>query len=101
MPTTMPHASLGEVLEVLQHQDRAIAGVPEVETVVGNLGRVESALDPAPVSMIETLITHKSEYITDAGGRRLNFRYDSKRGSFARDENGRLIPDPRGRPFRQ
>lgn len=101
MPTTMPHASLGEVLEVLQHQDRAIAAVPEVETVVGKLGRAETALDPAPVTMIETLITYKSEYLTDAAGRRLTFRYDRRRGEFVRDAQGQLIPDSRGRPFRQ
>ncbi len=101
MPTTMPHASLGEVLEVLQHQDRAIASVPEVETVVGKLGRAETALDPAPIAMIETLITYKSEYITDEHGRRLTFRFDARRGEFVRDQAGRLIPDPRGRPFRQ
>ncbi len=101
MPTTMPHASLGEVLEVLQHQDRAIASVPEVETVVGKLGRAETALDPAPVAMIETLITYKSEYLTDPHGRRLTFRFDARRGEFVRDGEGRLIPDPRGRPFRQ
>lgn len=101
MPTTMPHASLGEVLEVLSYQDRAIASVPEVEAVVGKLGRAETALDPAPVSMIETLITYKSEYLTDAQGRRLRFRYDAARGEFARDPSGQLIPDPRGRYFRQ
>lgn len=101
MPTAMPHASLGEVLEVLQHQDRAIASVGEVESVVGKLGRAETALDPAPVSMIETVIAYKSEYITDAAGRRTKFRFDRRRGEFVRDEAGRLIPDPRGRPFRQ
>ncbi len=101
MPTTMPHASLGEVLEVLQHQDRAIAAIPEVEMVVGKLGRAETALDPAPVNMIETLITYKSEYLTDETGRRLTFRYDRRRGEFLRDAEGRLIPDSRGRPFRQ
>lgn len=62
MPTTMPHASIGEAFDVLQIQDRAIATIPEVEAVVGKIGRVESALDPAPISMIETLITYKPEY---------------------------------------
>lgn len=101
MPTTMPHASLGEVLEVLQHQDRVIAAVPEVEMVVGKAGRAETALDPAPIAMIETVIAYKSEYLTDAAGRRLTFRFDERRGEFVRDAAGRLIPDPRGRPFRQ
>jgi len=101
MPTTMPHASIGEVLEVMQMQDMAFAAIPEVETVVGKLGRAESALDPAPTSMIETVIQYKPEYITDAGGRRVNFKYDRTRSEYVRDDLGELIPDSRGRPYRQ
>ncbi|MBM4025775.1 MAG: efflux RND transporter permease subunit [Planctomycetes bacterium] len=101
MPTTMPHASLGEALDVLQKQDIAMSMIPEVESVVGKIGRVESALDPAPIGMIETVINYRSEYITDKDGRRVNFRYDRAAGAFVRDPNGRLIPDPRGRPYRQ
>ena len=71
MPTTMPHASIGEVMDVLRKQDMAITAIPEVETAVGKLGRVESPLDPAPISMIETLITYKPEFITDADGNRV------------------------------
>ncbi|UCG66937.1 MAG: efflux RND transporter permease subunit, partial [Deltaproteobacteria bacterium] len=123
MPSTMPHASIGEVLDILQKQDRSIQAVPEVETVVGKLGRVQSPLDPAPVSMIETLITYKSEYLQGPDGERLRFRFskdgldlfrgedgtplvapDGKpylvRGRFERGENNRLIADPDGRPFR-
>jgi len=101
MPTTMPHASIGEVLEVLEYQDRSISSIPEVESAVGKLGRVESPLDPAPVSMIETVINYKPEYAVDKDGHRLTFRYDETKGAFARDERGGLIPDPAGRPFRQ
>ncbi|MFP4056500.1 MAG: efflux RND transporter permease subunit, partial [Candidatus Brocadiia bacterium] len=101
MPTTMPHASIGECLDVLQKQDQAITAIPEVDSAVGKIGRVESPLDPAPVSMIETLITYKPEYRTDADGRRIRFRYDGEADQFARDAEGRLIPDPQGRPFRQ
>jgi copper/silver efflux system protein len=100
MPTTMPHASIGEALDVLQVQDRRIASIPEVDLVVGKLGRVESPLDPAPVSMIETVISYHPEYLSDQQGRRLNFRYDDERGEFARDEAGDLIPDASGRPYR-
>ncbi|MBP7829063.1 MAG: efflux RND transporter permease subunit [Kiritimatiellae bacterium] len=100
MPTTMPHASLGEALDVIRKQDMAIRAIPEVESVVGKIGRADSALDPAPVNMIETVITYKPEYIADRDGRRLSFRYDKKLREFVR-ENGELIPDPRGRPFRQ
>ena len=101
MPTTMPHASIGEALDILQKQDIAIRAIPEIESVVGKIGRVESALDPAPIGMIETVINYKSEYIVDQDGRRMSFRYDRATGEFARDPNGRLIPDPHGRPYRQ
>lgn len=123
MPTTMPHASIGEAQDVLQKQDMAIRAIPEVESVVGKLGRVESPLDPAPISMIETVINYKPEYIVDHNGRRVMFRFDRNgtdlfrneegtpiaapdgelytvRGRFIRDDFGRLIPDRDGRPFR-
>lgn len=100
MPTTMPHASIGEALDVLSQQDRAIAAIPEVDNVVGKIGRAETALDPAPVSMIETIIHYKSEYKTDANGRRLTFKVDAH-GHFVRDNDGQLIEHRRGRPYRQ
>lgn len=100
MPTTMPHASIGEAMDVLSQQDRAIAAIPEVASVVGKIGRAETALDPAPVSMIETIINYKSEFKTDENGRRLNFEVD-RNGEFVRDSNGDLIPHSRGRPYRQ
>lgn len=101
MPTTMPHASIGEALDVLQKQDIAIGSIPEIDSVVGKIGRVESALDPAPIGMIETVINYKSEYIVDEAGRRITFRYDPATGRYPRDADGRLIPDPLGRPYRQ
>ncbi|MFW6164064.1 MAG: efflux RND transporter permease subunit, partial [Planctomycetota bacterium] len=64
MPTTMPHASIGECLDVLRKQDMALRGIPEIDSVVGKIGRVESPLDPAPISMVETVISYKPEYIT-------------------------------------
>jgi Cu(I)/Ag(I) efflux system membrane protein CusA/SilA len=101
MPTTMPHASIGEAVDVLQKLDMAISSVPEVDLAVGKIGRVESPLDPAPISMVETVINYKSEYITDEKGKRLRFRWDGDRGEYARDEDGELIPDSDGRPYRQ
>ncbi|MCA9601316.1 MAG: efflux RND transporter permease subunit, partial [Myxococcales bacterium] len=56
MPTTMPHASIGEVLGMLSEMDAAIAQIPEVDRVVGKLGRADSALDPAPLSMFEVVV---------------------------------------------
>ena len=123
MPSTMPHASISEVVEILQIQGRALEAIPEVESAVGKAGRVESALDPAPISMIETLIRYRPQYLVDPWGRLLTFRFDPDeidlfrdergnpvaapdgqaflvRGRFLRDSDQRLIPDPRGKPFR-
>ncbi len=101
MPTTMSHASIGEATDILKELDRRIMSVPEVEMAVGKIGRVESPLDPAPISMIETMIEYKSEFRTDDQGRRLNFRYDGEADEFVRDDHGQLIEDKDGRPFRQ
>jgi len=101
MPTTMPHASIGEALDVLQKQDIAISTLPEIESVVGKIGRVDSPLDPAPISMIETIINYKSEYITDKDGNILKFKYNSENKQYERDEKDNLIPDNKGRPYRQ
>jgi Cu(I)/Ag(I) efflux system membrane protein CusA/SilA len=101
MPTTMPHASIGEAIDILQKQDIAISNIPEIDSVVGKIGRVESALDPAPIGMIETVINYKNEYIVDKNGRRVSFRYDKATGKFIRDAEERLIPDDNGKPYRQ
>jgi Cu(I)/Ag(I) efflux system membrane protein CusA/SilA len=61
MPSLLPSASLSEVQRVLSQQDLAIQSVPEVESVVGKAGRAETALDPAPIGMIETIILLKPE----------------------------------------
>ena len=123
MPTTMPHASIGEAYDVLKKQDMAVQAIPEVKTAVGKIGRVESPLDPAPISMIETVINYHSEYLLDKSGHRLRFKYNAAdndlyrdlegnpvnapdgepytvRGTFERDESGALIPDSSGKPFR-
>ncbi len=101
MPSTMAHASQGEAYDVLQKQDLLIQSIPEIEMVVGKMGRVESSLDPAPISMYETVVNYKSEYILGKSGQRLRFRYDRKKKEFMRDEEGNLIEDSYGRPFRQ
>jgi Cu(I)/Ag(I) efflux system membrane protein CusA/SilA len=83
MPTTMAHASIGEATDILKELDRRIMSVPEVELAVGKIGRVESPLDPAPISMVETVIQYQSEYITDERGVRLTFAVDDD-GQFER-----------------
>ncbi len=123
MPTTMPHASIGEVADILAIQDKAIQAIPEVADAVGKLGRAETPLDPAPVSMIETIINYHPEYLLDRDGTRLRFRFDPDQkdymrsvagdlaaaadgipylvqGYYERDAAGRLIPDEQGMPFR-
>jgi len=101
MPTTTPHVSIGEALEMLHAIDAAVASIPEVEQAVGKLGRAETALDPAPISMFETVVNYYSEFILDDAGHIETFRYDEEHQEFVRDERGQLIVDPDGRPFRQ
>jgi Cu(I)/Ag(I) efflux system membrane protein CusA/SilA len=122
MPTTMPHASIGEVKDVLAKQNMSLLTIPEVESAVGKLGRAETPLDPAPVSMIETVINYHPRYMVDESGQRLRFAFDPEqkdyfrsaegtplpagdglpylvRGHYPRDEAGALIPDTDGMPF--
>jgi len=99
MPTTMPHAGMEESIRMMQEMDMRIASIPEVESVVGKIGRAETALDPAPISMFETVIQYKSEFKTDDRGRRV--RYRTEEGEFVRDQNDELIPDRRGQYYRQ
>ena len=101
MPTAMPHASIGASMEMLKLQDIAIRSIPEVESVVGKIGRADTPLDPAPIAMVETIISYVTEYKTDASGHRFRFLYDEERDEYARDESGELIEDPDGRIFRQ
>jgi Cu(I)/Ag(I) efflux system membrane protein CusA/SilA len=100
MPTTMPHASIGAAHEILRQQDLAIGSLPEVESVVGKIGRVESALDPAPVSMVETIINYFPEYRRDAQGRLTRYRFDADVVDELRDFEGELVLAPDGQPYR-
>ncbi len=59
MPTTYPGISIGKARELLQQTDKLIATIPEVKTVFGKIGRADTATDPAPLTMIETLIQFK------------------------------------------
>lgn len=114
MPTSMPHSGMEYNLKVLAQLDMLVSGIPEVDLAVGKLGRVESALDPAPVSMFENIIHYKPEYALDGRGRRMRFRTDSQ-GRFitlggdtlSNDEaleqgigKDNLIPDDEGLYFR-
>ena len=59
MPTTYPGVSVDKARELLQQTDRMIRTVPEVQQVFGKIGRAETATDPAPLTMIETVIQLK------------------------------------------
>ena len=59
MPSLYPAASFNQAMEILQSQDVLIKGIPEVSNVMGKIGRVDSALDPAPAAMVETYVMLK------------------------------------------
>jgi Cu(I)/Ag(I) efflux system membrane protein CusA/SilA len=59
MPTTLPGISIHQAEQLLQASDRILSQFPEVDHVLGKAGRAETATDPAPLSMLETLIVLK------------------------------------------
>jgi Cu(I)/Ag(I) efflux system membrane protein CusA/SilA len=59
MPTTLPGLSVTKAAELMQMQDRIIKSFPEVESVFGKAGRAQTATDPAPTEMFETIINLK------------------------------------------
>jgi Cu(I)/Ag(I) efflux system membrane protein CusA/SilA len=115
MPTTMPHSGIQENLEVIAMLDKKVNAIPEVENVVGKWGRVNSALDPAPTSMFENVINYRPEFILDENGHRVRFKVDREgfyllenggtynpvRDSFRLYSKEELIPDRKGKYFRQ
>ena len=115
MPTTMPHSGIAENLEVIRMLDQRVNSIPEVENVVGKWGRVNSALDPAPISMYENIINYKPEYMLDEYGHRERFKTDKDNNFILHDGSKynpakdpyrdiryeELIPDKKGGYFRQ
>ena len=114
MPTTMPHSGVEYNRKVMGQIDMLVTSIPEVELTVGKMGRVESALDPAPVSMFENVINYKPEYILNKKGHRQKFRTD-REGNFIMASGDTifdreaalqeitaddLVPDEDGRYFR-
>ena len=78
MPTSMPHSGFEYNRKVLGQLDMLLTNIPEVELTVGKLGRVESALDPAPISMYENVINYRPEYMLNEKGHRVRFKVDKK-----------------------
>jgi Cu(I)/Ag(I) efflux system membrane protein CusA/SilA len=115
MPTSMPHSSIEKNLQYIETLDKRLTTIPEVEVAVGKWGRVNSALDPAPVQMFENTINYRPEYLLDENGQRERFKVDND-GSFL-FKNGTkynpgkekfraipadsLIPNNKGEYFRQ
>lgn len=77
MPTSMPHSGMEYNQKVVAQLDMLLTNIPEVELTVGKLGRVESALDPAPISMFENVINYKPEYMLNERGHRVRFKTDN------------------------
>ncbi len=92
MPTSMPHSSIEMNLGYIETLDKRLAAIPEVEIAVGKWGRVNSALDPAPVQMFENTINYRSEYILDVNGHRMQFKID-KDGSYWLRNGGKYNPE--------
>ena len=92
MPTSLPHSGVEENKRVLQQLDMAVATIPEIKTVVGKAGRVESSLDPAPLSMYENLIQYKSEFMLNEDGERQ--RYKTNNDGLFELKSGAYIDNP-------
>ena len=115
MPSSMPHSGIEKNLDYIETLDKRLSTIPEVETAVGKWGRVNSALDPAPIQMFENTINYRSEYILDENGHRMQFKtdkngnyllidnsvYNSSAGSFRVIPADSLIRVNKGEYFRQ
>ena len=114
MPTSMPHSGIEYNRKVVGQLDMMLTNIPEIELTVGKLGRVESALDPAPISMYENTINYKSEYMLNQKGHRQRFKVDNENrfitvsGDSITNQEGLnqaieandLIPDDNGKYYR-
>ena len=89
MPSTLPGISVTKAQELMQVQDRIIKQFPEVSTVLGKAGRAESSTDPAPFSMMETVIVLKPE----TEWRKVDTWYSSWAPKWAKGIFRRFTPD--------
>jgi Cu(I)/Ag(I) efflux system membrane protein CusA/SilA len=114
MPTSMPHTGIEQNMQLIGTLDKHISAIPEVELTLGKWGRVNSALDPAPVQMFENTINYRPEYLLDKNGRRQRFKVNDDGEFYLSQESGTrvtadgrvisadsLIPDSKGNYFRQ
>jgi Cu(I)/Ag(I) efflux system membrane protein CusA/SilA len=89
MPSTLPGISVTQAQQLMQVQDRIIKQFPEVSTVLGKAGRAETSTDPAPFSMMETVIVLKPE----AEWRKVDTWYSSWAPKWAKTIFRRFTPD--------
>jgi copper/silver efflux system protein len=89
MPSTMPGISIGEAQKLLQVTDRTIKSFPEVDRVLGKAGRAQTATDPAPLSMLETVITLKPK----SQWRKVDTWYSSWAPEWAKKVFRHITPD--------
>lgn len=115
MPSAMPHSGVEENIGIMRQLDMRVRTIPEVESVVGKWGRINSALDPAPTSMYEIIVNYKPEFILDEDGNRMRFKvnrngafilkndslYNPVKDGFRLIDEKELIPDDNGEYFRQ
>lgn len=115
MPTSMPHTGIEQNVDYIKMLDKRLSTIPEVDVAVGKWGRVNSALDPAPVQMFENTINYKPEYILDEDGHRKRFKtdkdksfvltdgstYNLNRDGFKPIDTKLLVADENGDYFRQ
>ncbi len=114
MPTSMPHSGIEKNQEYVEMLDKRLASIPEVDLSVGKWGRINSALDPAPVQMFENTINYVPEYLLDEDGHRMRFKvyrdgdfmlqdgttYNIERDGYRKLTLKELIPDSHGDNFR-
>ena len=89
MPTTLPGISIGQAEQLLQVSDRIIRQFPEVDRVLGKVGRADTATDPAPLSMLETTIVLKPR----AAWRHVDTWYSSWAPDWTKGVLRHLTPD--------
>ncbi len=115
MPTSMPHSGIEKNIEYVQLLDKRLNHIPEVAVAVGKWGRVNSALDPAPVQMFENTIHYKPEYVLNTEGHRMRFKVDHQQNFILKNnqifnpaldgvekiDTALFIEDPQGEYLRQ
>jgi Cu(I)/Ag(I) efflux system membrane protein CusA/SilA len=89
MPSTLPGIGVTQAQQLMQVQDRIIKQFPEVSTVLGKAGRAETSTDPAPFSMMETVIVLKPE----TEWRKVDTWYSSWAPNWAKGIFRRFTPD--------